>query len=64
MKSTKPTSNEAENGNKSKPLLADVILTENEKWKTVCKIVVQHALFEHIHVSDTIELLKSKFNLA
>ena len=51
-------------GNISKPLLADVILTENEKWKTVCEIVVQHALFEHIHVSNTIELLKSKFNLA
>lgn len=50
-------------GNISKPLLADVILTENEKWKTVCEIVIQHALFEQIHVSDTIELLKSKFNL-
>ena len=60
---TKQTENLAEWGNKSKPLLAEVILTENEKWKTVCEIVVQHALFEHIHVSDTIELLKSKFNL-
>jgi len=52
-----------QDGNSSKPLLADVILTENEKWKIVCETVVQHALFEHIHVSDTIELLKSKFNL-
>ena len=62
--STKQTENLAECCNKSKPLLSDVILTENEKWKIVCETVVQHALFEHIHVSDTIELLKSKFNLA
>lgn len=50
-------------GDISKPLLADVVLTENEKWKTVCETVIQHAFFESIHVSDTIELLKSKFNL-
>jgi len=30
MKSTKPTANEAENGNKSKPLLADVLSTNAE----------------------------------
>ena len=29
MKSTKPTSNEAENGNKSKPLLCDVFSHED-----------------------------------
>ena len=64
MKAKNNNSVQDQYGNSSKPLLADVILTENEKWKTVCEIVVQHALFEHIHVSDTIELLKSKFNLA
>lgn len=31
MESKKPTSNEAENGNKSKPLLADVIINRLKK---------------------------------
>ena len=30
MENTKPTSNEAENGNKSKPLLCTVVITEDD----------------------------------
>ena len=63
MKAKNNNSVQDQYDNSLKPLLADVILTENEKWKIICETVVQHALFEHIHVSDTIEILKSKFSL-
>lgn len=47
----------------TKTKLSVAKLTEEEKWKTICEIVVQHALFEHIHVNETIKLLSSKFKL-
>lgn len=63
MKVQKQDSVQDQSGNISKPLLGDVILSENDKWKNICEIEVQHALFEHIHVEDTIALLKTKYSL-
>jgi len=65
MKAKKNVTVQDQDGNISKPLLCDVILTDEqwEEWRTVCNIVVQDAIFGHKNVNDTIKELSSKFKL-
>jgi hypothetical protein len=58
MESTKPTSNEAENGNKSKPLLADSRSLDFHHWLyKACeikggKLKEAHDIFPYVDLTD------------
>ena len=45
---TKPTSNEAENGNKSKPLLAVVSWQEREKYGCLGNYIINNDIYQDI----------------
>lgn len=52
--------------NDAKPMLAAVVsmsATQEDFWNDVCHKVVSDAVFASKNISDTIEYLKSKYNI-